>query len=205
MLEVVGQWGRRISLPMSGPSRYWLRNAPGAGKYATVEALIFLYAALGLTAAEAALRLQFELHVYAGLRTRGAKALADELLATSPLRTARHVAEAVELFRTAEAATVVSVMRVPHRYVPSSLMRERNGRLVPYQGDDVGPTQRQEKATLFARNGPAVLIVRSEVVDVGRLYGNPTIGYEMDEIASLDVDSAEDLRLADLLIRSGWA
>ena len=88
MLEVVGQWGRRISLPMGGPSRYWLRNAPGAGKYATVEALIFLYAALGLTAAEAALRLQFELHVYAGLRTRGAKALADEFLATSQLRTA---------------------------------------------------------------------------------------------------------------------
>jgi DTW domain-containing protein YfiP len=88
MLEAVGQWGRRISLPMTGPSRYWLRNAPGAGKYATVEALLFLYAALGLAAAEAALRLQFELHVYAGLRTRGAKARADEFLATSPLRTA---------------------------------------------------------------------------------------------------------------------
>ena len=85
MLEVVGQWGRRISLPMGGPSRYWLRNAPGAGKYATVEALMFLYAALGLAEAEAALRLQFELHVYAGLRTRGAKAMADEFLATSPL------------------------------------------------------------------------------------------------------------------------
>jgi DTW domain-containing protein YfiP len=88
MLEVVGKWGRRISLPMSGPSRYWLRNAPGAGKYATVEALIFLYAALGLTEAERQLRRQFELHVYAGLRTRGAKALADKFLASSPLREA---------------------------------------------------------------------------------------------------------------------
>jgi DTW domain-containing protein YfiP len=88
MLEVVGKWGRRISLPMSGPSRYWLRNAPGAGKYATVEALMFLYAALGLAGAESRLRRQFELHVYAGLRTRGAKALADKFLATSPLREA---------------------------------------------------------------------------------------------------------------------
>jgi DTW domain-containing protein YfiP len=85
MLEVVGKWGRRISLPMAGPSRYWLRNAPGAGKYATAEALMFLYAALGLAGAEAQLRLQFELHVYAGLRTRGAKALADKFLASSPL------------------------------------------------------------------------------------------------------------------------
>lgn len=88
MLGVVGKWGRRVSLPVTGASRYWLRNAPGAGKHATVEALIFLYSALGLTEAEAQLRLQFELHVYAGLRTRGAKAMADKFLATSPLREA---------------------------------------------------------------------------------------------------------------------
>jgi DTW domain-containing protein YfiP len=88
MLSVVGNWGRRVSLPMTGPSRYWLRTAPGEGKYATVEALLFLFAALGLTEAEAKLRIQFELHVYAGLRTRGAKAQADEFLATSPLRAA---------------------------------------------------------------------------------------------------------------------
>lgn len=88
MLEVVGRWGRRVSLPPAGPSRYWLRDAPGAGKYATAEALLGLFAAFGLGEAGTKLRLQFELHVYAGLRTRGAKALADEFLATSPLRAA---------------------------------------------------------------------------------------------------------------------
>ena len=88
MLEVVGQWGRRVSLPLTGPSRYWLRNAPGAGKHATAEALLGLFAAFGLAPAEAELRLQFELHIYAGLRTRGAKALAEKFLATSPLRAA---------------------------------------------------------------------------------------------------------------------
>lgn len=88
MLEVVGQWGRRVSLPLAGPSRYWLRNAPGAGKHATAEALLGLFAVFGLGAAEAELQLQFELHVYAGLRTRGAKALAEKFLATSPLPTA---------------------------------------------------------------------------------------------------------------------
>lgn len=85
MLEVVGQWGRRVSLPLTGPSRYWLRDAPGAGKYATAEALLGLFATFGLGEAEAQLRLQFELHVYAGLRTRGAKAQAEKFLSTSPL------------------------------------------------------------------------------------------------------------------------
>ncbi len=88
MLNVAGSWGRRISLPLAGASRYWLRNAPGAGKHATVEALIYLYETLGFNDAAATLRLQFELHVYAGLRTRGAKALADQFLASSPLREA---------------------------------------------------------------------------------------------------------------------
>jgi hypothetical protein len=47
-----------------------------------------LLAALGLKQAEAQLRLQFELHVYAGLRTRGAKVKAEEFLASSPIREA---------------------------------------------------------------------------------------------------------------------
>jgi CMP-N,N'-diacetyllegionaminic acid synthase len=144
-------------------------------------------------------------HALAGVREGGSRPEAVVLLQpTSPMRRARHIVEAVNLFRTAGAATVVSVTRVPHRFVPSSLMRERDGHLVPFEGQDIGPTQRQDKATLFARNGPAVLVMRSDVIDAGKLYGDPTLGYEMDEIASLDVDRPDELRLADLLIRSGW-
>ena len=88
MLAVTGTWGRKVSVPMSGPSRYWLRDQSSEGKYATAEALIFLLAALGLTEAECQLRLQFELFVYVGLRTRGAKAQAEEFLSRSPLRDA---------------------------------------------------------------------------------------------------------------------
>jgi CMP-N,N'-diacetyllegionaminic acid synthase len=121
---------------------------------------------------------------------------------TSPLRRANHIVEALDRFRQERAATLVSVVAVPHRFVPSSLMRRDGARLLPYEGSDVGPTLRQEKATLFARNGPAVLIVRPEVIEGGTLYGDPTIGYEMNEFDSLDVDAPDDLRLADLLIRN---
>jgi CMP-N,N'-diacetyllegionaminic acid synthase len=145
-------------------------------------------------------------HALAEVRVSGSRPEAVVLLQpTSPLRRARHIAEAVDLFRRAGAATVVSVTRVPHRFVPSSLMREQDGGLVPLEGQDIGPTRRQDKATLFARNGPAVLVIRSDVIDAGKLYGDPTLGYEMDEIASLDVDGPDELRLAELLINSGWA
>ena len=88
MMHAVETWGRPICIPTSGPSRYWLRSQTGEGNYCTVEALIFLLAAMGLEHAQAQLRLQFELHVYAGLCARGAKAKATQYLATSPCRSA---------------------------------------------------------------------------------------------------------------------
>ncbi len=88
MSLAVAPWGRLVRLPMTGPGRYRLRTPAHEGKYSTVESLMFLFAALGLTKEETQLRLQFELHVYAGLRSRGAKAKADEFLATSPIRDA---------------------------------------------------------------------------------------------------------------------
>ena len=88
MTQTVAPWGRLVRLPMMGPSRYRLREQKLAGNYSTIEALLFLLTALGLTKEEAQLRLQFELHVYAGLRARGNKAAAAEYLATSPVREA---------------------------------------------------------------------------------------------------------------------
>ncbi len=88
MARVAGPWGRRVSLPMSGRSRYWLRAQSGAGRFATAEALIFLLGALGLHDAQAQLRVQFELHVYASLCARGHKQRAADYLADSPLRAA---------------------------------------------------------------------------------------------------------------------
>jgi len=88
MTQAVGAWGRLVRLPESGPGRYHLRTHVHDGKYSTIESLMMVLAALRLDDTAAQLRLQFELHVYAGLRTRGAKVKADEFLAASPLREA---------------------------------------------------------------------------------------------------------------------
>lgn len=85
MAQEVGGWGRLVSLPMEGESRYWLRAQADRNRFSTVEALLFLLRAYGLKAAHDELRLQFELHVYASLRVRGHKAQAEEFLRTSPV------------------------------------------------------------------------------------------------------------------------
>jgi hypothetical protein len=53
--------------------------------FSTIEALLFLLAALDLRETHEALRRQFELHVYAGLCARGKKAEAAAFLAESPV------------------------------------------------------------------------------------------------------------------------
>ncbi|HYP16576.1 MAG TPA: hypothetical protein VEQ65_05145, partial [Opitutus sp.] len=88
MAREIASWGRPVSLPMSGESRYWLRTQQDGGRFSTVEALIFLYGALGFEAAARELQVQLELHVYAGLRARGSKERAEEFLVGSPLAAA---------------------------------------------------------------------------------------------------------------------
>jgi DTW domain-containing protein len=88
MAQDIRGWGRAVSLPMTGESRYWLRAQGDAGRFSTVEALLFLLAAFRLNEAHDILRAQFELHVYASLRARGHKALSEDFLLTSPARTA---------------------------------------------------------------------------------------------------------------------
>jgi DTW domain-containing protein YfiP len=84
MLAAVEGWGRRVRLPMAGASRYQLRAQNGDGRFSTFEALLFLLEALGHEGPAARLRLQLEVHVYAGLCARGRKVEAAAYLATSP-------------------------------------------------------------------------------------------------------------------------
>src|SRR5437773_10824444 len=86
---------------------------------------------------------------------------------TSPLRQARHVDEAVRLLLESGAEAVVSVVEVPHRFAPESLMALDDGRLVP-----LGPAaaRRQDKHPVVARNGPAVLALRADRIG-DDLYG----------------------------------
>jgi DTW domain-containing protein YfiP len=88
VLTGVEHWGQTVRLPLAGGSRYWLREQQGEGNLSTVETLIGLLELMGRREEAGQLRLHFELHVYAALRSRGRKALAEEYLSGSPIRDA---------------------------------------------------------------------------------------------------------------------
>jgi CMP-N-acetylneuraminic acid synthetase len=116
---------------------------------------------------------------------------------TSPLRRAEHVDAAVDLLLDTGADCVVSVVEVPHRYRPGSLMALEEGRL--RRLDEDGATRRQDKPVVYARNGPAVLAVRTDRLG-DHLYGGDCRAFVMDERESVDVDGPFELELVEFLL-----
>ncbi len=145
-------------------------------------------------------------HALAWLESQGVAVEALVLLQpTSPLRMGRHVEEAIALFRSASASSVVSVVEVPHQFNPVSVMKlSVQGTLAPFLGDQALVTRRQDKPKAYARNGPAVLVCHPQTLRSGELYGASCRPYVMSEDDSLDIDTPRDLQLAEqaLLDRS---
>lgn len=78
MLKRFDHLGRKVSLPMQGASRFWLREKQAGTRYSTIEALIFLLNHLGHSPLALQCQAIFERHVHAGLLARGKKELAAE-------------------------------------------------------------------------------------------------------------------------------
>jgi CMP-N-acetylneuraminic acid synthetase len=142
-------------------------------------------------------------HVVAGLADEGYRPDAVlTLQPTSPLRTGRHIDEAVSLFAAyPDADSLVSCVEVPHVFHPLSIMRKNaSGFLEPYL-PQVQPTRRQDKEAVFARNGAAIYITRT-----GRLkdyvFGGKLLPYMMDPDSSVDIDTLDDFAVAERLLQT---
>jgi CMP-N-acetylneuraminic acid synthetase len=112
---------------------------------------------------------------------------------TSPLRTARHIDEAIEYFMADSSAdSLVSCVSVPHTFHPLSVMRlNKEGYLIPFY-DGQSPVRRQDKEVVFARNGAAIYITRTNCIS-DYIFGGRLIPYHMDEQDSIDIDTLDDL------------
>jgi CMP-N-acetylneuraminic acid synthetase len=119
---------------------------------------------------------------------------------TSPFRTSRHIDAGLRMIRECDADTLVTTVAVPHRYDPESLMLMGEDRTLSTCHDELN-LRRQDKRKLYARNGPAVLILNRKSVNGDRLYSGRTVGMEMDWLSSIDIDTGDDLALAECLMK----
>jgi CMP-N-acetylneuraminic acid synthetase len=119
---------------------------------------------------------------------------------TSPLRRAEHIDRAVDLLIDSGADGVVSVVEVPHAFTPASLMTMQDGRLHAAVSEG-SPLLRQHKTRVYARNGPAVLAVRTASALTRGLYEGDLRGFPMERECSVDIDEPADLDLAEYWLR----
>lgn len=120
---------------------------------------------------------------------------------TSPLRTSKNIDDAVELLLKTGADSMVSVVKVPHRFNPGSVMSLENGRLVNFQKTQ-DLLRRQDKSDFFGRNGPAVLTVKTDwLLKKRNFYGGDTRPLVMNEEDSIDIDTPFDLKIAEFLLK----
>ncbi|MBQ9612548.1 MAG: acylneuraminate cytidylyltransferase family protein [Lachnospiraceae bacterium] len=122
---------------------------------------------------------------------------------TSPLRTAKHLNEALELLLHSDGDALVSVEDEPHLHSPYSVMRKNEeGYLEFFLKEGMKFTDRKQKPKFYARNGAAIYAVRTKTyLETGCLYGSKCLPYLMRREESIDIDEPLDLYLAECLLR----
>lgn len=122
---------------------------------------------------------------------------------TSPFRTAKHIDEAISLWRNKKADSVVSVQEIPHHFHPDGAMRlDAAGELHRLNAEKSSPLRRQDKPKVYSRNGPAILVTGVPTLKKGELYGARNFGYLMKALDSIDIDDKDDLMLAEAIAKT---
>ncbi len=120
---------------------------------------------------------------------------------TSPLRTSEDVDRAYALAHERSALVVVSVTETRHHPFWCQTIGE-TGRLSHFLNLEKSYNTRQELPKTYSPNGAIYLIQREFLLAQRSFYGGSAYPYIMPEERSLDIDTAWDLYLADLILRN---
>jgi CMP-N,N'-diacetyllegionaminic acid synthase len=115
---------------------------------------------------------------------------------TSPLRSVKNIDEAIKLFESdKEADSLVSVVEVPHNFMPEKLM-DLDGK---YLTGSCEVRRRQEIKPVYARNGASIYITKVSKLSK-YIFGGKQLPFFMKKINSIDIDDMEDWELIEKLM-----
>ena len=118
---------------------------------------------------------------------------------TSPLRTASHIAEAVQIWRSRDSAAVVSVFEPDHH--PAKAFRlDDDGHLRGLFSDDSPFVPRQTLPRAYQPNGAVYVFSAEAFLAGGCIPRQHLLPLFMDVRASLDIDTPADLERAAALL-----
>ena len=122
---------------------------------------------------------------------------------TSPLRTSKHIDQALTKLIQSDADSIVSVVKVPHNFNPYSIMELQNEKLLPYAPYDETKNIRQLKPVFYGRNGAAIYAFTYHcLMSKNSLYGDTILHFEMKKDESIDIDDPFDLQICECILRA---
>lgn len=118
---------------------------------------------------------------------------------TSPLRTAKHIDDAIELCINSHSSSLVSVKEVSEN--PVIMRTIENNKLNEVLRFDGGNLRRQDLPKFYIFNG-AIYITTVDFIKNKRVFVNEdTIPFVMEEEASIDIDNKLDLKIAEFIMK----
>lgn len=119
---------------------------------------------------------------------------------TSPLRSARHVDLAFEQMKVQAAHTLVSVVEMVKSPFKSFSM-DANGRLQSLFDEKMSNVRRQDLPKAFIPNGAIYIFRMSDYLDRAGFPSNGSVPFVMSEADSIDIDTEEDIRYLEYVLR----
>ncbi|MFH1530202.1 MAG: acylneuraminate cytidylyltransferase family protein [Pseudomonadota bacterium] len=122
---------------------------------------------------------------------------AVQLFAVCPLRTAEHIRDAMAAFRASDAAFLLSAYRFHWTNPWWACTLDGNG--VPTRLFPDAYIRSQDLPTLYSPSGAIWIAELPALREAGTFYGPGHIYWPMDWKAAVDIDTVEDLEIADTL------
>ena len=139
-------------------------------------------------------------HVIDCLESKGEKFDVVILLQpTSPLRTHEDIDNAFEIMFYSESTAVISVCEFDNK-VLKSFIKDYDGFLSGIANDKYLFMRRQDLPEMFMPNGAIYIIDIESFNESKALFTSKTLPYSMSKMNSLDIDSQDDLKLAEKIL-----
>lgn len=123
------------------------------------------------------------------------------LLPTAPLRTARHIDEAVELLKKENADTLVS-MKVAETPISWYFEKNENGRVKNANlGQGSALNNRQIEKEYYVPNGAIYILDYKLLKEKRTYYSENTVSYNMSSEESIDIDTKYEFDFAEFLAK----
>jgi CMP-N,N'-diacetyllegionaminic acid synthase len=121
---------------------------------------------------------------------------------TAPLRTAEQIDEAIALLMNSDADCVASVSELPHVFHPEEVLVEEQGSLQPFLRQRTMDSRqlRNEQSSVYVLNGLVYAFRIQSVLSGHGLFGRKTIPMITRWEDFLDIDTPEDLEIANFKI-----